>query len=404
MNTQTLSFSQMVKASPAEVYRAFTNATALREWLCEIATVVPRAGGRLYLWWHSGYYTSGEFTAAKPQEMIAFTWQGRGEPAPSKVQVTFTAKDGGTQVAIEHMDIGSGEEWAQGRSEIERGWKRGLENLASVLETGEDLRFVLRPMLGIFFGDYNADKAKELGVPVTEGVRLEGVVDGMGAQAANMQKDDVMVSLAGVPTPDYFSLENALQRHRAGDKIEVIFYRGTEKKTQTMQLSRRPIPEIPAAAKDLADAMRKRYAEQDTELDKFFAGVSEEEATFKPGPDEWSVNENLAHLIQGERGTQSFLAELISGQERYADDYGDNVNAYVEATVATYPGLKALLQELKRSEAETVELIARMPAEFVARKGSYWRTAFGLLDASYHFHFHEHIAQMTAALEAARKK
>ena len=402
MNTQILSFSQMVKASPAEVYRAFTNATALREWLCEVATVVPRSGGRMYLWWHSGYYTSGEFTAAKPQEMIAFTWHGRGEPAPSRVQVNFTAKDGGTQVAIEHMDIGTGEEWAQGKSEIERGWKRGLENLASVMETGEDLRFVLRPMLGIFFGEYNADKAKELGVPVTQGIRLEGVVDGMGAQAAKMQKDDVMVSLAGVPTPDYFSLENALQRHRGGDKIEVIFYRGAEKMTQTMQLSKRPIPEIPAAAKDLADAMRKRFAEQDTDLDKFFAGVSEEEATFKPGPDEWSVNENLAHLIQGERGTQSFIAELISGQERYADDYGDNVNAYVEATVATYPSLKALLQELKRSETETVELIARMPAEFVARKGSYWRTAFFLLDSP--FHFHEHVAQMTAALEAARKK
>ena len=402
MNTQTLSFSHMVKAPPAAVYRAFTNATALREWLCQIATVVPRAGGRLYLWWNTGYYTSGEFITAEPQEKIVFTWHGRGEPGPTKVQVSFTPEDGGTQVAIQHMDIGTSEEWSKIGLEIEKGWKKGLENLVSVLETGEDLRFVLRPMLGIFFGEYNADKAKELGVPVSEGIRLEGVVEGMGAQAAGMQKDDVVVSMAGVPTPDYFGLENALQHHRAGDQIEVVFYRGREKKTLTMELSRRPIPEIPSSAKGLADALRKRYAELEAELDKFFTGVTEEEASFKPAPDEWSLKENLAHLIQGERGTQSYITELVTGHERYADDFGDNVHAYVEATVATYPTLKSLIQELKRSDAETVEFIARLPAEFVARKGSYWRTAFNLLDSP--FHFHEHIAQMTAALDAARKK
>ena len=402
MNTQILSFSQMVKAPPAEVYRAFTNATALREWLCNIATLAPRAGGRLYLWWNSGYYTSGEFITAEPQEKIVFTWHGRGEPGPTKVQITFAAKDGDTQVAIEHMDIGTSGEWSKILLEIEKGWKKGLENLASVLETGEDLRFVLRPMLGIFFGDYDADKAKELGVPVTEGIRLEGVVEGMGAQAAGLQKEDILVNLAGIPTPEYYSLENALQHHRAGDQIEVVFYRGREKKNLTMELSRRPIPEIPAAAKDLADAVRKRYAELEAELDNFFSGVTEEEASFKPAPDDWSVKENLAHLIQGERGTQSYLAELISGQERYADDFGDNVHAYVAATAATYPTLKALIQELKRSDTETVEFIARMPVEFLARKGSYWRTAYNLLDTP--FHFHEHVAQMTAALDAARKK
>src|SRR3972149_11998202 len=110
MNTQTLSFSQMVKAPPAEVYRAFTNATALREWLCNIATVAPRAGGRLYLWWNTGYYTSGEFITAELHEKIAFTWHGRGEPAPTKVQITFTAKDGGTHVNLENKNIGTSAE------------------------------------------------------------------------------------------------------------------------------------------------------------------------------------------------------------------------------------------------------------------------------------------------------
>jgi uncharacterized protein YndB with AHSA1/START domain len=59
MSSQTLSFTQLVKTSPESVYDAFTNATQLREWLCNVATVVPRPGGRIYLWWNSGYYTSG---------------------------------------------------------------------------------------------------------------------------------------------------------------------------------------------------------------------------------------------------------------------------------------------------------------------------------------------------------
>ena len=65
MSSQTLSFKQLVKTSPENAYRAFTNATDLRRWLCNVATVVPRPGGRLYMWWNSGYYTSGEFKIAE---------------------------------------------------------------------------------------------------------------------------------------------------------------------------------------------------------------------------------------------------------------------------------------------------------------------------------------------------
>jgi uncharacterized protein YndB with AHSA1/START domain len=35
------------------VYRAFTNSTALREWLCDTATVSPRLGGGFTAW--NGY-------------------------------------------------------------------------------------------------------------------------------------------------------------------------------------------------------------------------------------------------------------------------------------------------------------------------------------------------------------
>jgi uncharacterized protein YndB with AHSA1/START domain len=400
MENHTLSFSQMVKASPEDAYRAFTNSTNLREWLCAVATVDPRPGGRLYLWWLSNYYTCGEFSELKPNEKVSFTWHGRGEPGPTQVQVSFKPQDGGTLVSVEHSGIGMSEDWARVTPEIEKGWKMGLENLASVLETGEDLRFVLRPMLGITIGEYNEERAKKLNVPVKEGIRLDGLVPGMGAEAAGLQSDDVVVKMAGITITHYNNLTNAMQHQRAGDTVEVEFYRGPERKTVQMVLSRRPMPEIPWSASGLAERVSQINAGIAHELREFLEGVTDEEASFKPAPEEWSIKENLAHLIHGERGYQIYTAELLTGHERHYDDYGDNVNAQIEATLAVYPTLNDLLEELKRSSAETVELFARIPDKFISRKGTYWRFAYGAVEEPHHFH--SHIDQMRDALEAAR--
>ena len=58
--SQTLTFQKLVKVKPALVYRAFTNSTSLREWFCDVATVDPKPGGRMYVAWSHGYYASGE--------------------------------------------------------------------------------------------------------------------------------------------------------------------------------------------------------------------------------------------------------------------------------------------------------------------------------------------------------
>ena len=66
-----------------------------------------------------------------------------------------------------------------------------------MLGSGPDLRITNRPMMGISPSDFNAEIAKKLGVPVNTGMRLDGVVDGMGAQSAGLQKDDVLIEFAG---------------------------------------------------------------------------------------------------------------------------------------------------------------------------------------------------------------
>jgi uncharacterized protein YndB with AHSA1/START domain len=400
MSTQSLEFKQQIKATPAQVYHAFTNATALREWLCDVATLVPQVGGRVYLAWNSGYYTCGEYTSLEKDKEVAFTWLGRNDPGMTRVQATFSAKNGGTQVLLKHELIRDSDEWTQAIQDIKQGWEKGLENLASVLHTGEDLRLTLRPMLGIFVGDFTPEQAKSLGVPVTDGLRIDDTVEGLGARAAGLQHNDVLVGMAGKDIGGNSDLGNVLQGQRAGDQVEVVIYRGPQKMTLNLELSRRPIPEIPATNSELARKIGELYTGLEEEIDKFFGMVSDSEASFKVAPHEWSAKEVLAHLIHGERFLQLNLAEVVGGYERRADDFGGNLDASVQATVSVYPTLQEILDEYKHCCAETVALFANLPQEFEQRKGSYWRTAYGVLEAPYHFNIH--IEQMRASIEAAR--
>jgi len=397
-----LTFTEQVNAPAKQVYRAFTNSTALREWLCDEASAVARTGGRIYLWWNDGYYSSGEYQTVEPEEEISFTWRAKDDPAASLVKVRFSKRDEGTLIELEHSALESGDERQETIAEMQKAWESSLKNLVSVLETGEDLRFVNRPMLGITLDDFNAEVAEKLGVPVKEGIRIDGVVDGMGAQAAGLQADDVLVGLAGQEVSDWPTLTNALQRLQAGDEIDVTLYRGSEKRTVKMTLSRRPLPEIPETPAALAQEVEKKYERMETALDDFFAEISEEQASRKPVQDIWSPKETLAHLIHGERGWHTWMADLVGGFEPSYDDWGGNLQARIDATITAYPTIAELREELRRNCAETVAFLARLPEEFVARKGSYWRLGHNMVEQPYHFN--QHLDQMRSAVESALQR
>jgi hypothetical protein len=91
-------------------------------------------------------------------------------------------KDGGTLVRMDH-DVPDDPAWSKIAQTFRENWEDSLENLKSVLETGVDLRISTRPMLGIAPGDFTEAQAVALGVPVREGMRLDGLVDGMGAES-----------------------------------------------------------------------------------------------------------------------------------------------------------------------------------------------------------------------------
>jgi uncharacterized protein YndB with AHSA1/START domain len=406
MSSETLRFERAIKAPRTEVYRAFTRSVALREWLSDGAVVEARPGGHLYLWWHSGYYACGEFLGLDPEKPVAFTWQGRGEPGPTQVEVTFEEGDGGDlRVTVAHSGFGTGDVWDRVRAEAAQGWESGLVNLASVLETGQDLRYVRRPMLGVYLDEFTPEIAARLGVPTTEGTRLSGTVEGMGAQQAGLQKDDVLVAIAGQTVSDYPNLVAALGPYRAGDRVIVEFYRGAERRTAEMQLSGRVIPEVPPTPAALAEAFQEGYATSLSELERFLEGVGEAEASHRPAPGEWNTLEVLAHLIAHEREQQTWITDLVCDDERWSDRFENTevVPARIAAIASAYPTLVQAVEALKRSQSETVHMLVALPAEFVAHRGTYWRLGRSMLEGLQPpNHLQEHTEQIQAAVASAR--
>jgi len=398
---QSLEYQRTVNAPAAEAYRAFTRATPLRDWLCDVALADARRGGRIYLWWNAGYYMAGEYTALEQDRLVVFTWMGKGEPAATQVEVRLEGRGQTTRITLSHRGIGEGEAWDRARAEFERGWEAGLENLQSLLERGEDLRYTRRPMLGITLEDFNAQIARKIGVPVDEGIRLTGAVPGFAAAKAGLQGNDVIVELSGKPTPDFPSLVAALQGTRAGDTVEATYYRGKTRQTTPITLSSRVLPDIPPTPAGLAAALRQINARLLERLDSLLSGVSEDEASRRPAPGEWNALEVLAHLIIVERETHSWLTDMINDDERFSDRYSDstNVSARLSALLAVHPAVRQLLEVVHESLRETEGIVAALPDELVAHRGSYWRIGHNLLQADQHWD--EHMSQIKDALRSS---
>lgn len=397
MSTATVEVS--IQAPLKFAYRAFTSSTSLREWLCDVATIETHPGGRMYLSWRGDFYSSGQYLALEENKCVKFRWYSNIDPAPTEVTVTFDEQESGVRVRLEH-DVPDGEAWQNKEEAFRENWADSFENLKSVLETGVDLRIANRPMLGILPGDFTEDQAAALSVPVREGLRLDGVVAGMGAEKAGLQRDDVLVSMAGKPiTQEFNSLLNAIAGRKGGDDVEVVYYRGPEKKSVTMQLSRRPMPDVPFDPAELARRTRELFEPALAELEKCFEGFSDEQAMKRPEPREWSALEVVAHLIQGERFNSIYLASLIDGYELTTDGFGSNITSQVEATVKANPSIKVMLAELRRAVEEVLAFTELIPADFVANKGSYYRFGFILLQPN--FHITAHTQQIKDALAAA---
>jgi uncharacterized protein YndB with AHSA1/START domain len=380
-----------VTAPVTEVFHMLTNSTALREWLADSALSDPRPGGRIYLGWNDGSQMAGAFRRVDPGRGLSFTWQ---EPRarPTRVKLTWKEVGAVTRIRVRH----SGFKATQKARARQAAWRRGLENLASVMATGEDLRLTRRPLLGIFPDDVvrNPD-----GSP--RGLRISNVVEGLGAAAAGLAGGDVITGMAGAEIGAYADLVAALNPHRAGDEVEVSFLRGDEEHQVRMLLSGRKLGDIKTSADELAAQLAGIQDDFLRALASVLEGVTESDGWFRLAEGEWSIKEILAHLINGEGDQHSYLVEAFAGVEPYYD--GDLANSHwrTRVTAGAYPDLAAMVESCRRLMAETVELIRSMPPEAERRRSTFWRFAYNFSESGEHLH--EHLDQIRGLVSAARQ-
>ena len=396
MNPGSDSYRQMIhtNASSIEVFRFFRHETALRDWLCDRAYLNARMNGEFFFLFPNGYTVQGKLMAYTPDRHLEFSWLALPEGGQSKLEVTISETDTGANVTIIHQNP---DQTARQK------WPDWLENFQSVLEEGIDLRIARRPRLGIMIEEFNPEIAKRIGVPVQQGLRLGGTVEGTGARAAGLLKDDVIVSLAGHPVSDYDSLGLPLQSLHAGDQPDIIFYRGPAQHTVPLALSSFPIFKSPPPA-EMAQQYRKNAGEILAAWAAQLSGVSEKQAALQPAENEWSAREILAHFTLCERDYQGWVADMVN--DTPVEDWlqmRPNVTTRIQSLVKRLGSLPALLQELAAAQEETADFLEHLPDSFVnQRKHLYRRAAQWALETVPSHYYDEHKEQIENALQPAR--
>jgi len=396
----TLSFEFSLSAPAEAVFYAFSTGQGWRDWLCDQAIFQPRPGGAYHLGWNTGWYVSGRVEELEKPSRVRIAWRGAEDPAASVVRIELHGHGDHTHGTVEHFGFGEGEAWEGARKQAQRGWEVGLENLESIFSTGADLRITRRPMVGFMGNDFNEKIAAQIGVPVTEGVRLADTVEGMGAAKAGLQSNDVIVEIEGKPIRGWPDIAPILQRKRAGENLPLAFYRGGQKHEVVLQLSARPLPETPLDPKAFARRLREINREVIGEIREAFRAVSEMEADFAPSG-EWSAKQNLAHLIKDEEENLHRIGQYLNDSEAQYVDAWENRWEPLDAIVAVSPTIEELIDRLAKAKETTAGLLEASVVPLLARKGVMWRLGMAML----HFpgeHEHEHLEQIKRTLEAAR--
>jgi uncharacterized protein YndB with AHSA1/START domain len=130
--TQEISLTRTVRASPAVVYAAFTPALGWCAWCCESAEAEARVGGNLHIY-TEGYNAYGEFILLEPDQSVAFTFNGDGEPS-TQIHVRLDGQDLYTHVTFNVTLLAPEPDWPGFAEFLERTWGRALDNLKAVLE------------------------------------------------------------------------------------------------------------------------------------------------------------------------------------------------------------------------------------------------------------------------------
>lgn len=115
-------------------------------------------------------------------------------------------------------------------------------DVVTIINQLEENGQVIRPALGISMvnlSDLSTNAIAQLNIPtsITSGVVVASVQSGMPAEGS-LQQYDVITAIDDQEVTSTSDLQSILYGHSVGDSVKVTFYRGTDKKTATIELTK----------------------------------------------------------------------------------------------------------------------------------------------------------------------
>jgi hypothetical protein len=97
-----------------------------------------------------------------------------------------------------------------------------------------------------------------------------------------------------------------------------------------------------------------------TELLEAIAGISEEQAAWKPSPADWSIAETVRHQLPSSAGVVAIIRALTAGRDPAEDTPYDDPGEVTAHEVA--PAFEGLFADLRRAFTENSITFAALPA------------------------------------------
>ena len=106
-----------------------------------------------------------------------------------------------------------------------------------VVEDLMEFGVVQRGVLGVSIRTVDGALQRERDLNVNKGALIDNLLDNSAASAAGIEIGDVIVEVDGTPISSSSNLQEAIARHRPGDKVEIVVDRGGREKSFTVTLN-----------------------------------------------------------------------------------------------------------------------------------------------------------------------